>query len=47
MFGALKETRPEQERIRKFMIHAGNSVRIAIDAGNFDASLRHYLHRIR
>ena len=41
-----KETRPEQEKIRGFMIHAANSVHIAIDAGNFDASLRHCLHRI-
>jgi hypothetical protein len=28
------------------MIHAANSVRIAIDAGNFDTSLHHSLHRI-
>ncbi len=28
------------------MIHAANSVRIAIDAKNFDASLRHCFHRI-
>ncbi len=46
IFGAYKETRPEQEKIRGFMIHAANSVRIAIDAGNFYASLCHCLHRI-
>jgi hypothetical protein len=36
-----RETRwgPNKKKIRKFMIHAANSVRIAIDAGNFDASL--------
>ena len=28
------------------MIHVANSVRIAIDAGNFDALLYHCLHRI-
>jgi hypothetical protein len=35
-----------KKKIRGFMIHNVNSVRIAIDAGNFDASLHHYLHRI-
>jgi hypothetical protein len=34
-------------RIQKcFLIYAANSVRIAIYAGNFDALLRHFLHRI-
>jgi hypothetical protein len=37
---------PNKKKIRGFMIHAANSVRIAIDAGNFDASLLHCLHRI-
>jgi hypothetical protein len=46
IFGAWKETRFVEEKIREFMIHAANSVRIAIDAGNLDASLRHCLHRI-
>jgi hypothetical protein len=35
-----------RKKIRKFMIHAANSVRIAIDARNFDVSLLHCLHRI-
>jgi hypothetical protein len=35
-----------RKEIREFLIHAANLVRIAIDAGNFDASLRHCLHRI-
>jgi hypothetical protein len=33
-----------KKKIREFMIHAADSVRIAIDAGNFDASLHHCLH---
>jgi hypothetical protein len=33
---------PNKKKIRKFMNHAANSVRIAIDAGNFIiASLHH------
>jgi hypothetical protein len=34
------------KKICEFMIHAANSVRIAIDAENFDASLHHCLYRI-
>jgi hypothetical protein len=34
----------KKKKIRKFMIHATNSVRIAIDARNFDASVLHCLH---
>jgi hypothetical protein len=41
-----KRRGPNKKRIHGFMIHAANSVRIAIDTGNFDASLRHCLHRI-
>jgi hypothetical protein len=41
-----KRRGPNEKKIRKFMIHAANSVCIAIDAGNFDAPLRHCLHRI-
>jgi hypothetical protein len=37
---------PNKKKIPKFMIQAANSVRIAIDAGNFDASMLHCLHRI-
>jgi hypothetical protein len=37
---------PNKEKIHEFMIHAANSVHIAIDEGNFDASLHHCLHRI-
>jgi hypothetical protein len=35
---------PNKKKIHEFMIHNVNSVRIAIDAGNFDATLRHCLH---
>jgi hypothetical protein len=35
-----------RKKIRGFMIHAAYSIRIAIDAGNSDASLRNCLHRI-
>jgi hypothetical protein len=35
-----------EENIREFMIYAVNSVRIALDAGNFDGALHHCLHRI-
>jgi hypothetical protein len=41
-----KEDAARTKKIRKFKIHAANSVRIAIDAGNFDASMLHCLHRI-
>jgi hypothetical protein len=41
-----KRCGPNKKKIRRFMIHAANSVRIAIDAGNFDASLHHCLYRI-
>jgi hypothetical protein len=41
-----KRRGPKKKKIGGFMIHATNSVRIAIDAGNFDASLHHCLHRI-
>ncbi len=41
-----KRRGPNKKKIRGFMIHAANSVRIAIDAGNFDASLRNCLPRI-
>ncbi len=37
---------PDKKKIREFMIHVANSVRIATDAGNFDASLDQCLHRI-
>jgi hypothetical protein len=37
---------PKQEKIREFLIHDANSVRIIIDAGNFDASLHHCLNCI-
>ncbi len=43
---SLRTKSSEQEKIHKFMIHAANSVRIAMDAGNFNASLHHCLHRI-
>jgi hypothetical protein len=35
-----------KKKIHEFIIHIENSIRIAIDAGSFDASLRHCLHRI-
>jgi hypothetical protein len=37
---------PNKKKIPEFMIHIANSVRIAIDAKNFDASLLHCLHNI-
>ncbi len=37
---------PNKKKIREFMIHAANSVRIAIDAGNFDSSLHKFLYHI-
>jgi hypothetical protein len=37
---------PNKKKIRDFMIHAANSVCIAIDAWNLDASLHHCLHRM-
>ncbi len=33
---------PNKKKIREFLIHAANLVRIAIDAGNFDALLLHF-----
>jgi hypothetical protein len=44
--GREKRRGPNKKKIRGFMIHAANSVRIAIDARDFNASLRHCLHRI-
>jgi hypothetical protein len=41
-----KRRGPNKKKIREFMIHAANSVRIAIDTGNIGASLRNCLHRI-
>jgi hypothetical protein len=41
------EREPNKKKIREFMIHAANSVGgIAVEAGNFDVSLRHCLHCI-
>jgi hypothetical protein len=41
-----KRRGPNKKKIREFMIHAANSVRITIDAGNLDASLFARLLRI-
>jgi hypothetical protein len=45
-FSEREKNGPNKKKIRGFMIHAANSVRIAIDAGNFGASLRNCLHLI-
>jgi hypothetical protein len=37
---------PNKKKISEFMIHAANSVRIAIDAASFNVSLHHCLLRI-
>jgi hypothetical protein len=39
-----KRRGPNKKKIREFIIQAANSVRIAIDAGNSDASLHNFLH---
>ncbi len=37
---------PNKKKIREFMIRVESSVRMDTDAGNFDASFHHCLHRI-
>jgi hypothetical protein len=41
-----KRRGPKKKNNYEFMIHTANSVRIAIDAGNFNSSLHHCWHCI-